>query len=294
MIRIICKNCSKPFRVQNYRADTAKYCCKECRQASQAGKKRNVERGKVTIKCEICDNTFEIEKYRADTAKYCSRRCLGQSLLLKETRICKHCNKEFPVSRTLNNGSAAGMLFCSIDCKSRHQRKRIVIRCRNCKKPMEVPVGDVNHGRRYCSKKCMRERAAYLISVGKGPPPKKSKYKQGYYVSKITKERNQYDSSYELARMIELDNKGIKWTKNHGIVIKYRFAGRDYFYVPDFKVEDNVLEEIKGSWRLDDPKVQTKTKAAKDWCKSNGFEYNILTEHNLDLKLCQDLAENLQ
>ena len=105
--------------------------------------------------------------------------------------------------------------------------------------------------------------------------PKKSPYTLEYY-----------DSSWELEYMKELeeDESVAKWTKNHGLRIKY-FNTENKFktYVPDFLVEkmDRKIElvEMKSTHLLKNPDTQKKMEFAKKWCAARGITYRIISKY---------------
>ncbi len=105
--------------------------------------------------------------------------------------------------------------------------------------------------------------------------PKKSPYTLEYY-----------DSSWEEEYMKELENDDSvsKWTKNHGLRIKY-FTTDNKFktYVPDFLVEktDGQIElvEMKGTHLLKNPNTLKKIEFAKKWCTTRGITYRIISKY---------------
>ena len=105
--------------------------------------------------------------------------------------------------------------------------------------------------------------------------PKKSAYSIEYY-----------DSSWEYDYMKELDGDDSvsKWTKNHGIRIKY-FDERNQFkyYNPDFLVEraDGTIElvEMKGEHMLKNPDTKRKKEYAEKWCEARGMKYRLISRY---------------
>ena len=93
-----------------------------------------------------------------------------------------------------------------------------------------------------------------------------------------------FDSSYEQLKMIDFNNRGINWTKKHGIKIPFvKLNGLKSFYVPDFMLISNlkkIIVEVKGWIKKDDI---LKADAAKDWCNENGYEYYFLLGKNFEL-----------
>jgi len=114
-----------------------------------------------------------------------------------------------------------------------------------------------------------------MSNVSAYKDPKKSPYTLEYY-----------DSSWEEEYMKELeeDKSVSKWTKNHGLRIKY-FTPDNKFktYIPDFLVEkiDGTIElvEMKGTHLLKNPNTQKKIEFAKKWCAARGITYRIISKY---------------
>lgn len=105
-------------------------------------------------------------------------------------------------------------------------------------------------------------------------------FKTGYFIKK-NGEKEWYDSSYELTRMIQLENENHTWTKKHGIKIAYiNVKNVETYYVPDFLIDDIIIEEIKG-WQR--PNCELKAKAAIEYCKLNDMKYYYKLGKNMKL-----------
>ena len=105
-------------------------------------------------------------------------------------------------------------------------------------------------------------------------------FKTGYFIKK-NGEKEWYDSSYELARMIQLENDNRKWTKKHGIRIAYtNIKNVETYYVPDFLIDDLIIEELKGWHR---PNCVLKSKAAIEYCKMNSLQYHYRLGKDMQL-----------
>lgn len=120
---------------------------------------------------------------------------------------------------------------------------------------------------------------AELVASGKFRSSVFSRFKKGYYFSIKSGIQEFYESSYELKRMIELDEDEnvISWTKKHKIRIPYLFDNKNKNYVPDFLIEyENfkILEEIKG-WVKNRKELQTKCQAGKVYCDNNNLIWKI-------------------
>lgn len=130
------------------------------------------------------------------------------------------------------------------------------------------------------NKKFLEKRIdTYTKRLSEGKYTIKNNWKTGYYDKKDgTKEW--YDSSYELSKMIEYDARGVQWTKKHKLRIPYvNEAGLKTYYVPDFLVNGNRIEEVKG-WLSQDAII--KAKLAIQYCKSIGFDYSFFLGKNLE------------
>jgi hypothetical protein len=99
-----------------------------------------------------------------------------------------------------------------------------------------------------------------------------------------------WDSKWELDYMNELESDKddgadtIKWTKNHGLQIKY-FNSDDKFktYKPDFLVEKNdgsiEIVEMKGTHLWKNPDVRKKKEFAEKWCKARNMKYRLISKY---------------
>lgn len=114
------------------------------------------------------------------------------------------------------------------------------------------------------------------ISVGNYSFSKNS-YSKGWY-EKPNKEKEYYESSWELEIMKYLDFLGLEWTKKHKIIISYKDASENARrYVPDFLIVSNekkLLLEIKGYSRSQF-EVDSKKKAAESWAIENSATYKL-------------------
>jgi hypothetical protein len=99
-----------------------------------------------------------------------------------------------------------------------------------------------------------------------------------------------WDSKWELDYMNELESDKddgtdtVKWTKNHGLQIKY-FNSDNKFktYKPDFLIEksDGSIElvEMKGTHLLKNPDTKKKIEFAKKWCEARKIKYRIISKY---------------
>ena len=116
-----------------------------------------------------------------------------------------------------------------------------------------------------------------MVNNGHLDNPKKSPYSMEWW-----------DSRWELDYMNELEsNKDDgantdKWTKNHGLEIKYFNSDNKFkIYKPDFLVEkiDGSIElvEIKGTHLYKSPDTVRKREYAEKWCKARKMKYRLIS-----------------
>ena len=90
-----------------------------------------------------------------------------------------------------------------------------------------------------------------------------------------------FRSVLELSYMINVIEKGkIKWesAEKRKYMIKYTdFKGEQRNYFADFFINDSKIVEIKPERLKNSSKVIAKCKAAEEFCKNNGYEFEIIT-----------------
>ena len=87
-----------------------------------------------------------------------------------------------------------------------------------------------------------------------------------------------FRSSLELFYMVEiLDKQNLEWRscENDEFCIQYEYNSEKHWYYPDFKVGNKIIE-IKPKHMWENPIVLAKALAAREWCKTNGFEYEMI------------------
>lgn len=258
---------------------------------------------KIKCNCQICNKEFFKNEsvIKMGWAKYCSKKCSYKS---KETlnkyrnKICVICGKNF-ISNQKFKKQVLSHKYCSKECSSigRSQQKKTGINktCIQCGKQFYTKIHN-KKTHNFCGQKCH-----YIYKIGKPNPkasktlarkiasgeinPKRNFYKQGWYKTK-TGNKEWFGSSYEEKRMKQLDEMKVRWTKNHGIRIPYTDNdGRKRNYVPDFLVNDKIIEEVKPK-NLVNSKMDNnllKHQSAIKFCNKNGYQFRIITEKELDV-----------
>ena len=244
--------------------------------------------------CKVCNIDISSNK------KYCSPTCYHISLKCLDglkNKVCLYCNRPF-ISKEKSNFQINANKFCSKKCRRIHQSIRQATGeykiCVYCNIKFYTKKCHSNY--LCCSQKCankfktgkyypkMSISRSMLIANGKCNP-KRNFYKQGWYCSAVTGNKEWFGSSYEQRRMLQLDKLNVKWTKKHGIRIPYIDPlGNIRNYVPDFLIEDSIIEEVKPH-NLVRSKVDNnnlKYDAAIEFCKNNNYTYRIITEKDLE------------
>ena len=257
----------------------------------------------ITLKCQLCDEEFNTYRFTKKQRKFCSPKCYHQSLINRanldqyRNKKCLHCKIDFISTQSGKNNILANK-YCSKKCRRLYQsiiqKTGVYKKCLKCKKVFYVKK--CNNIYKFCSTHCackyrtgkynpnLSISRSKLIAEGK-INPKRNFYKQGWYVTK-TGNKEWFGSSYEEKRMKQLDDMGVKWTKNHGIRIPYTDNnGRKRNYVPDFLINDKIIEEVKPKSVINTNFNNCKIKIpfAKKYCKNNGYEFRIITEKELNI-----------
>lgn len=104
---------------------------------------------------------------------------------------------------------------------------------------------------------------------------------KSWYTSSKSGEQFHADSALERFRMIQLDadKKVNSWTKRHHIKIGYTFNGVTRYCIPDFLINGNIIEEVKGRVT---PQELAKKAAIEQWCKDNGYGFRFVTQTDLN------------
>jgi len=262
----ICKYCGNEYNAHRLKQ---KCCSKKC-----SGNDKRIN--KVIRKCELsgCTNFFEC--YPSSKQFLCSREC---QVKWQKENMCGEDNPNF--------GNRKPNMF-----KHSEEAKRIIKEkvkeswnrdSRMIKHLEGIDRHRLDDGSMDWQTKEYREKISLSnIRRLKNNEPSFA-YKscvKGYIFNCKTNENEFYHSSWEMNRMIELneDDNIILWTKKHGIHISYFYKTSMRNYLPDFYIEykngKKQLEEIKG-YVEDEEQHKLKIIAAKKYCKENGLEYTI-------------------
>lgn len=181
-VELTCDRCGDSFEVTPSRADSARFCSREC------SNRRHVEEDPEPIECETCGEEFTVPPSESDSAKYCSRECSRTG----EHRSCPECGEQFWTtpsedyeycSKECSNKARRFFCtceycgedfqghpnnpnrFCSRECqfKARYEESVVTAECDHCGGEFELQRGDFEWRRRendnvYCSRKCAQER----------------------------------------------------------------------------------------------------------------------------------------
>lgn len=94
------------------------------------------------------------------------------------------------------------------------------------------------------------------------------------------------DSTYEAARLVQLEgNPSVVRLDRCRDRIPYIFDGVKRSYIPDFRIELScglvIVEEVKPTRWVADPKVQAKVRAAQEHYKSIGVVFRVITDADI-------------
>jgi len=235
--------------------------CSEIRKSRNSKECKSCSRYKgETFKCKNCDKL--VYKTKSCGTVYCSRICFSISQLgVNNTFYGKtHSSKTMEKIKASNKTVLAQVYLDPIKYEKRFG------------KSISFNKSDIK-----------REHMSNVISekISSGQFNPHSNHKNGRYISNITGNEESYHSIFELAYMICLDEQKVPWTKKHYIRIPYIILDSSkHNYVPDFIIGKNIIE-IKPSTLLNYQNNPIKFKAAKKYCKLNGYSFKIVTEKEL-------------
>jgi len=258
-----CLNCGREFKSRN---KNHKYCSRKCAQ-------ENIALNKSIYKnCLNCGKEMKVSLCHKETKKYCSRKCKDQSqkdwIGEKNYNFNNHVLKGRLKSTEELEKQSKGAIetWKTKERQEKHKLAQERYKEKTGYYPMQDPV----------SREKARESILKKMSNGEYEA-KVHRGLMGHYISKKTNIKEYYHSSYELIRMMELDedNKVVFWTKKHKICIQ--LEGK-HWYIPDFLIEYNsgkkTIEEVKGYIRNKEL-FESQIKAATEYCKKEDYEYKI-------------------
>jgi very-short-patch-repair endonuclease len=144
---ITCPGCGKKYQRPPSAIAEGKLCC------SMACRSRAARKG-TDKTCERCGKTFSA--FGKPKRRYCSARCATDAKRTGRTLVeaaCTRCGKvlSVPPSQILRVSN----IFCSVQCRAIHSRRKIATRCDHCESPYATtPNAMAKFGRRYCSHRC--------------------------------------------------------------------------------------------------------------------------------------------
>ena len=156
-VSLVCPQCGKNFQVKLSQAERRVFCSRKCLS----------DNGRVEKQCEFCGKFFRAKKsvVRIGKGKFCSQKCHSEyqktligpkSIKYKKpiSLICNQCGKKYDVKphREITSN------FCSQDCYTRFQDKKIKALCDNCGQTYYVKRSEyessANH---FCSQVCLTD-----------------------------------------------------------------------------------------------------------------------------------------
>lgn len=191
-VQIICEVCKKPFEVDNYRKDKAKFCSRVCCGASRRKQivikeiseckfdkittnssiiKRVKE--KTVITCEVCNKQFVVQHCRKDKARFCSNKCRGvwisqniygdkiYNYKKKIEKTCLECDKVFYIHTYRKDGARFCSKKCSNTWHARNRHKTVNKLCKGCGKEFEPRRKYTT----YCSKECRKAKIQIVCRI---------------------------------------------------------------------------------------------------------------------------------
>lgn len=120
MCKKICEQCGGEFKVKPSRAETARFCSRECTDKWQSSKNNPRWKGGNIVKiCEHCGGEYEAEPRKQDKRRFCSEECAGKwKSGSKIVKTCEQCGREFEVYPSRKDERR----FCSRDCYAKWRK----------------------------------------------------------------------------------------------------------------------------------------------------------------------------
>jgi hypothetical protein len=214
-----------------------------CRSCSKSKNRKNT--------CIRCSKIFN---YRADSYnKYCSHKCAQDKTEEEKKMSTAH----------LNNPKVQEKAAAT-------RASKTVEQIQATKERQSIAYWSKTNSPEYLSKKS--KTISDKIAAGSFVPRGNSK--SGYFTTMLGTVET-YHSLWELARMLELERGDQTWTKHHGIRIPYEVLGVVRNYVPDFLINNSILEEVKPKILFTYERNPEKFEAAKEYCALNNLEWRV-------------------
>lgn len=195
----------------------------------------------------------------------------------KETRI------KMSKSRKGKPKSIMHKIRIGLGNKGKRKGMKLPIQWRRNISLAQTGVPSNKRGKHYIKASIARIR---MILENNGVVPWNKKYVCKKYYSNKNKQNLYYQSSYELQAFKILENdKSVKTYKRSNNVIDYVYDESTHKYIPDIFVEydDSKISiiEVKAKWDMKNLKNKLKFKAARKYCKNNGYNFEIWSENEL-------------
>jgi very-short-patch-repair endonuclease len=106
----ICLNCGEEYKINKYKEDISKFCCRECKD------KYNANQAIVHIFCDYCGKEIVTLNGKVTRGKrFCSNECAAKAKDTKVTKICVICDREYKTHKRRSESSHT----CSKECHSK-------------------------------------------------------------------------------------------------------------------------------------------------------------------------------
>lgn len=160
-----CAYCGKEVEVTNYQISIAKnnFCNKQCQGEYNRGKKCARGTGRdIEVNCAWCGKTKYVKSYNYSKEQnyFCDIHCLGKYKTANAPSnveielTCEHCGKKYKRKRK-NISKKHKLKFCSRQCAANYKKKRVVVKCAWCGKPVEKNECHLDRSdKHFCSDEC--------------------------------------------------------------------------------------------------------------------------------------------
>jgi len=232
-----CKNCKKVFT--DYVKKNRQYCSKQCSNENYSN------RTKIECKCQVCGE--QIITNKSKIRKFCSVKCKNES---DSIRYRGEGNPNF--------GNRKPNMFTHTEEAKKKIKEKVTNswttsdRKEKHKKFLQLYKKEYGYIPLHSPEAKIKAYEEFLKTLGNRKYGGWKGIKAGWYISTKTNKAEYYHSSYELNRMIELDNDAtvVSWTKQHPFLVEYVINNVTKKYKPDFYIEYKngvkCAEEVKG------------------------------------------------